>query len=65
MELLCYLRKKDGYIDDAMKNRLLSFGVEGLAQIEEKRLKYEDRPPIDSLSELDVRGVIVTDFTVP
>ena len=53
VELLCYLRKKDGYIDDAQRNRLMSFGIEGLAQIEEKRLKYEDRPPIESLAEVD------------
>lgn len=53
VELLCYLRKKDGYIDDVQRNRLMSFGIEGLAQIEEKRLKYEDRPPIESLAEID------------
>jgi hypothetical protein len=33
-----------------------------MAQIEEKRLKFYDKPPIDTFEELQVRGPIITNF---
>ena len=33
-----------------------------MAQIEEKRLKFFDKPPIDTFEELQVRGAIITNF---
>jgi hypothetical protein len=42
---------------------LLGFGLEGMVQIEEKKLKFFDRPPIETFEELQVRGPILTNFS--
>ena len=65
VELICNLRIKDQYITESMKQKLLTFGVDGLAQIEDKRLKYYNFKPIDKLSELEVRGMIRTTYEEP
>ena len=62
VELLCNLRKRDHFIDEATRVKLLSFGVDGMAQIEEKRIKYENKKPIEKMSEIDYRGIINTDY---
>jgi hypothetical protein len=41
---------------------LLTFGVAGLAQIEEIKVQYENRPTIEKFSEVDLREVIITKF---
>lgn len=62
IELICKLRNKVSYIDEPTKEKLMGFGIDGLAEIEEKRLKYEDLPPIEKLTELEMRGIIRTTY---
>lgn len=38
IELICKLRNKVSYIDEPTKEKLMGFGIDGLAEIEEKRL---------------------------
>ncbi len=40
----------------------MQFGVDGLVQIEEKRLKFVNDPLIQSLNEVEQREVIITSY---
>ena len=62
VELLVNLRKNDHFMDETKRQKLLTFGVAGLAQIEEIKVLHENRPPIEKLSDVDLRGVIITSF---
>lgn len=62
VELTCKLRAKVSYIDDATREKLMHYGIDGVAEIEEKRLKFEGYPQIEKLSEIEMRGVIRTTF---
>jgi hypothetical protein len=62
VELLVNLRKNDHFMDETKRQKLLTFGVAGLAQIEEIKVLHENRPPIEKLADVDLRGVIVTSF---
>jgi hypothetical protein len=64
VELICKLRNKISYIDEATKEKLMGFGIDGLAEIEERRLKFENAPPIETLTEIEMRGVIRTIYEV-
>ncbi|CDW76772.1 UNKNOWN [Stylonychia lemnae] len=64
IETIINLRRRDQYIDEAQKHKLLQFGVEGLVQIEEKKLKYENLPPIEELSEIEQREIIQTNYNM-
>jgi len=63
VEMIASLRNKVNFMDEALRQKLLGFGVEGLAQIEERRIKYENKIPIDSFDELQLRAAIRTFFT--
>jgi len=62
VELLVNLRKNDHFMDETKRQKLLTFGVAGLAQIEEVKVLHENRPPIEKLADVDLRGVIITSF---
>jgi len=49
VELLVNLRKKDHFMDETKRQKLLTFGVPGLAQIEEIKVAYENKPMIEKL----------------
>jgi hypothetical protein len=40
--------------------KLLSFGIAGLAQIEEARVVHENRPFIENLKDIELRVAIKT-----
>ena len=43
----------------------MTYGLEGYAQIEEKRLKHENFAPIESLGEIEQREIIATNYEEP
>ena len=53
VEILSNLRKKDRFIDETLRAKLLTQGIEGHAIIEEKWLKYYNYPSIESLKDLE------------
>jgi hypothetical protein len=63
VEVLANLRLKINFMEEGLRQKLLGFGIEGMVQIEEKKLKFFDRPPIETLEELQVRGPILTNFS--
>eukprot|EP00347_Sterkiella_histriomuscorum_P018909 403343705 len=62
IETILNLRRKDQFMDEAQRHKLMQFGVEGLAQIEEKRLRYENLKPIESLTEIEQREILETNY---